>query len=299
MLSEDVFSYHDWEKRGSKMDTTEWIWKTHDGLKMYSKAWLPVTKTKAVVCLVHGVGEHIGRYESDAEALTSAGYILAGFDLRGFGKSEGMRGHTPSLDAYFEDIDMFLAEVDQRYPNLPRFLYGHSMGAVLVLGYVPLHQPEITGAIATGPALKTALETQKFKVFLAKVLGKLIPTLTMKSGIDVSMLSRDPELIEKYVNDPLVHTQVTASWGKSMLKAVEIVYKNAPLFPSPVLLMHGTNDEIAYPSSSISFAELAPKDMVTLKMWDGFKHELHTDFEKNEVFKVMVGWLNQHLPQKK
>jgi len=281
------------------MDTTEWKWKTKDGLEMYSKAWLPAGKAKAAVCLVHGVGEHIGRYQADGEALAGGGYILAGFDQRGFGKSEGRRGHTPSLEAYFDDIDSFLGEVARRYPDQPRFLYGHSMGGVLVLAYTPIRKPEVVGVIATDPGLKTALEEQKLKVFLAKLLGKVIPTFTLDSGVDAQMLSRDPKVADEYTNDPLVHTLVTASWGKTMLRAIDLVFENAPRFPLPLLLMHGTKDEIAYPRSSEMFAELAPKDMLTLKMWDGFKHELHTDPEKVEVFKVMTGWLDKQLVEKK
>jgi alpha-beta hydrolase superfamily lysophospholipase len=281
------------------MDTTEWKWKTKDGLEMYSKAWIPSGKARGVVCLVHGVGEHIGRYQADGEALAGAGYILAGFDLRGFGKSEGRRGHTPSLEAYFDDIDLFLAEIAKLYPDQPRFLYGHSMGGVLVLAYTPLRKPAVVGVIATAPGLKTVLEEQKLKVFLAKVLGKVLPTFTLDSGVDAQMLSRDPRVADEYTNDPLVHTLVSASWGKSMLRAVDLVFENASRFPLPLLLMHGTKDEIAYPRSSQMFADLAPKDKLTLKLWDGFKHELHTDPEKAEVFKVMTGWLDQQLVEEK
>jgi alpha-beta hydrolase superfamily lysophospholipase len=96
-------------------------------------------------------------------------------------------------------------------------------------------------------------------------------------------------------NDPLVHTIITAGWGKSMLSAVHLVFENAPRFPLPLLLMHGTKDQIAYPSSSQIYAELAPKDKLTLKMWEGFKHELHTDPEKAQVFQVMVDWLDKQL----
>jgi len=276
------------------MDTTEWKWKTSDGLEIYSKAWLPSGKARGVVCLVHGVGEHIGRYQADGEAMAGAGYILAGFDLRGFGKSGGQRGHTPSIEVYFDDIDSFLVEIIQRYPNQPRFLYGHSMGAILVLAYTPLRQPVVAGVIATAPALKSALEEQKLKVFLSKVLGKVLPTLTLNSGIDNNMLSRDPKVAAEVDNDPLCHTLVSASWGKSMLRAVDLAFENAPRFPLPLLLMHGTKDEIAYPHSSQMFADLAPKDKLTLKMWDGFKHELHTDPEKADVFKVMIDWLDKH-----
>ncbi len=277
------------------MDTTEWKWKTSDGLEMVSKVWAPMGKAKAVVCLVHGVGEHIGRYQADGQALAEAGYILAGFDQRGFGKSQGQRGHTPNLEAYFADIDLFLAEVAQKYPDLPRFLYGHSMGAVLVLAYTPIRRPALAGVIATGPALHSSVEEQKLKVTLAKVLGQVLPTLSMKSDIDAKMLSRDPAVANLYTTDPLVHTSVTTAWGKAMLDAIQLAFENAPRFPLPLLLMHGTEDAIAYPTSSLEFAKLAPKDKLTLKMWDGCKHELHTDPEKAQVFKVMVDWMEQQL----
>ena len=276
------------------MDTSEWKWNTNNGLEIYSKAWEPDRPPKAVVCLLHGVGEHIGRYEADGQVLSKAGYVMAGFDQRGFGRSQGKRGHTPSLEAYFDDIQTFLGEVARRYPGLPQFLYGHSMGAVLVLGFTPVRQPAVLGVIATAPALKTVIEEQKFKVFLAKLLGSLVPTLTMDSGLDTSLLSRDPQVGPSVDADPLCHTKITTSWGKSMLKAVALDFANAAHFPMPLLLMHGTQDELAYPSSSHIFAEAAPKDKVTLKLWEGFKHELHTDPEKAEVFKTMVDWLDHH-----
>lgn len=280
------------------MEMIEWKWNTSDGLEMYSKAWVPPRKANGIVCLVHGVGEHIGRYQADGEALAESGYILAGFDQRGFGKSEGRRGHTPSLEAYFDDINLFLIEIARRYPNQPCFLYGNSMGGILVLAYTLNRKPQVVGVIATGTGLKTALEEQKLKVFLAKLMGKLLPTLTLNSGLDSQMLSRDPRVANEFNKDPLVHLFVTAAWVKTMLEAIDLILRNAFQFPLPLLIMHGTKDEIAYPRSSQMFMELAPKDKVTLKMWKEFKHELHTDPEKAEVFKVILNWLNGHLPNK-
>jgi alpha-beta hydrolase superfamily lysophospholipase len=274
------------------MEMIEWKWNTSDGLEMYSKAWVPMRKAKAVVCLVHGIGENIGRYQVDGEVLAEGGYILTGFDLRGFGKSEGRRGHTPSLEAYFNDIDLFLAEIAQRYPNHPRFLYGNSMGGILVLSYTLVRQPLVAGVIATSPGLKTSLQEQKLKVFLVKLLGRVFPTLALKSGLDLDLLSRNPSVVDEFANDPLNHYLITTAWGKSMIQAVDLVLENASRFPLPLLLMHGTKDEIAYPRSSEMFAELAPKDKVTLKLWEGFKHELHNDPEKAKVFKVMIDWLD-------
>ncbi|MCJ7446511.1 MAG: alpha/beta hydrolase [Bacteroidales bacterium] len=172
------------------------------------------------------------------------------------------------------------------------------MGGVLVLAYTPVRHPSVAGVIATGPGLKTALEEQKLKVFLAKLMGKILPTLTLKNGLDLEMLSRDPQVADEYTKDPLTHSLVTTAWGKTMLGAINLVFKNAPRFPLPLFLMHGTKDEIAYTRSSQIFAEMAPKDKVTLKLWEGFKHELHTDPEKAEVFKVMINWLDNRLADK-
>jgi len=220
---------------------------------------------------------------------------LAGFDLRGFGRSEGIRGHIPSLEAYFDDIDLFLAEITRQYPEIPLFLYGNSMGGLLVLAYTPIRKPANAGVIATAPGLISAIEKQKGKVILAKVMGKLIPTLSKDSRLETSFAWRDPKAIKNYIHDPLVHRRVTASWGLSMLEAMRLAFKNASSFPSPLLLMHGTKDEIAYPIGSQKFADLAPKDKVTLKMWEGFPHVLHEDPEKAEVFNVMIDWLNENL----
>lgn len=276
------------------MNTAEWKWTSQDGLELYANAWTPDGQARGLVCLVHGLGEHIGRYQADAAALTQAGYILAGFDQRGFGQSAGRKGHTPSLDAYFDDIGHFLDAMTQRYPGLPTFLYGHSMGGILVLAYTPLRHPPVVGVIATSPGLKSSIEAQQAKVLLVKLLGSAWPTLTLQSEIDAQMLSRDPRVAEEYVNDPLVHTTVTAGWGKAMLQAVPLAYQQAPSFPVPLLLMHGADDQIAYPEGSRRYAALAPKDKLTFKEWAGYKHELHTDSEKAVIFAAMVMWLDEH-----
>jgi len=277
------------------MQTSEWNWTTFDGLDIHAEEWVPSGTPKAVVCVLHGVGEHIGRYRPDGEALALAGYAMAGFDQRGFGKSGGRRGHTPSLEAYFKDIDRFLEEVSRRHPDVPRILYGMSMGGVLVLAYTPDRRPDLAGVIAAAPGLRTAIEEQTIKVLLARLLGQVTPTLTLKSGVDPQEISRDPQVVQAYLDDPLVHFFVTASWGRSMLQAVERVFAGAPGFPLPLLLMHGTEDAIAYPRGSREYADLAPKERVTLKMCEGMKHELHTDPDKTEVFRIMIEWMDDLL----
>lgn len=276
------------------METCTWNWKTSDGLQMYSQGWTPKGKPKAVLCLVHGHGEHVGRYAHVGAALTEKGYALLGFDLRGHGKSQGPRGHTPTFEAYMLDIDYFLNESAKRYPNKPHFLYGHSLGGILVLNYALRRKPQVAGVISTAAGLRTALEEQTFKVLLARVLGTLLPTVAIPSGLDPNTLSRDRKVVEAYINDPLVHNRITLGFGKIMLSVLPWTLEHAHEFPVPLLIMHGANDMLGYPRGSQEFASLVPKNC-TLKLWDGLYHEIHNEPEKDKVFKLMTDWLAAHI----
>ena len=125
-------------------------WRSKDGLSFYVQGWEPEKKPKAVVALIHGLGEHIGRYKHVGEALNNAGYVLIGFDLRGHGKSGGVRGHVPSYKAVMDDIADFMALVEKRYPGLPHFLYGHSMGGNEVINFCLRRKPEVARGITNG-----------------------------------------------------------------------------------------------------------------------------------------------------
>lgn len=245
-----------------------------------------------MIALVHGLGSHVERLAPLAEALCAAGYVVAGFDLRGFGRSEGRRGHAPSLQAWFEDIAGFLAELGRRHPGVPQLLYGNSMGAVLALAFTAACRPPLAGVIAASPALRSRVAEQPLKLLLVRVLGHLLPTLPLDSGLDRSQLSRDPSVQASVEADPLCHRIVTTGWGRAMLQAIALVQAEAGRFPVPLLLLHGTADAIAYPSGSEAFAAAAPAGRVTLRLWQGFGHELHTDPERDQVFECIVAWLD-------
>ncbi len=274
------------------MKTFEWEWTSFDGLKMYSKGWSPEKDPKAVVYLVHGLGEHIGRYEHVGAAFAEAGYAMLGFDLRGHGKSGGPRGHTPSAEAYYKDIDSFLAEAAKRYPSAPRFIYGHSLGGFLSLAYSLSRKPDLRGMIVSSPGLRTALHEQKVKVTLAKVLGAIAPTITLPSGLNAEHISRDPQVVKAYVNDPLVHDKTSTGFGRAALQAGEFVFAHAAELSTPILLAYCSEDKLAFPRGSEEFASLAPKGLVTLKRFDGLYHEPHNEPEKAEVLKTYVQWLD-------
>ena len=271
--------------------------KSNDGTDFFVRCWEPDSRTKAVIVLIHGLGEHTGRYEHVAQAMTGAGYALCGMDLRGHGRSVGVRGHIPTLDIAMQDIREFLIFVTKRYPELPHFLYGQSMGGLLILAYALQHKPVLKGVIATSPGLRSPLREQKGKVLLAKILGSLAPNALIVSGLDTGGLSGDAQVIQAYTTDPLVHDRISLGLGKGLLKAADYVWEHAGEFSLPLLLMHGTADPITYAHGSEGFAALASKNNrdVTLKLWDGLYHELHNEPQKQDVLRFMTAWLDAHL----
>lgn len=270
-------------------------WKSRDGIDLFAQVWEPVVvHPKAVACLVHGLGEHSSRYAHVAEALTKQGFILFTFDLRGHGQSGGPRGHISSIEDFMGDIDLLLEQARSRYPTLPLFLYGHSLGGIQVLYYGLTRKPNVTGVIATSSGLRTALELQTVKVLAVKVFGSLMPKATLVSGLDPKGLSRDEKVVQAYNKDPLVHDFASFGFGKTMLGVTKWTLEHAGEFSLPLLLMHGREDVIAFPSSSTEFA--APlKDKCTLVLWDGAYHELHNEPEKDEVFRTMTLWMDARL----
>jgi len=269
----------------------------NDDVTFYMQGWEPEGKPKAIVCLIHGLGEHTGRYAHVGEALNKAGYALFGFDLRGHGQTGGPRGHFPSLDVVLQDIQQFVEFQKQNHPGLPVFLYGHSLGGLLSLSYVIQSPDGLNGVIVTGAAMRAELQSQKMKIAMVNVLGSLMPSVTIPSGLDATAISRDQKVVDAYINDPLVHDRITLAFGKTGLSTIDQCFARAKEIKPPLLIMHGTADKLTYLSGSEDFARLAGEknNDVTLKLWDGLYHELHNEPEKEDVFNVMIEWLDRHL----
>jgi len=277
------------------MNHIEFTRQSPDKLQFYFQGWEPEVSVRAVVCLVHGLGEHTGRYAHVAAALNNAGYAVLGCDLRGHGKSEGLRGHTPSYDALLDDIGRLLDETAQRYPGKSQFIYGHSLGGNLVLNYALRRKPPLAGVVSTSPAIRVGKPLPATQLTLAKVMNKLQPTMQMPNGLALDNLARDPEVIRAYKSDPLVHNKISVRLAVEMLQAGEWALAHAAEFPLPLLLVHGTADELTSAAATQKFAGKVRGDC-TLKLWDGFYHETHNEPEKAEVLGFMVAWIGSHVP---
>jgi alpha-beta hydrolase superfamily lysophospholipase len=276
------------------MPYSEFERTSFDGLRLYFQCWQTDQPEKGVVCLVHGLGEHSGRYAHWANLLNQAGYDFAAYDLRGHGKSGGQRGHASSFDDYVKDTDILLTVAEEKYPGIPRFLYGHSLGGLIVTYYALLKKPRLNGVIVTALSNKTSIQEQKVKLILSKALGSIVPKMSIATGLVPATISKDPEVVTRYVSDPLVHHIATVGWGKSALDAIAWSDKHVSEWTLPVLFMHGEKDQLAYAEGSKEFAGKIKADCI-LKIWPGLYHEVHNEPEKEQVFEYMLNWLNVHI----
>lgn len=266
--------------------------KTSDGLRLSGFIHPSEMETKAVVAIVHGMGEHAMRYQHVADFFNQQGIAVISLDLRGHGTSEGKKGHTPDYEMLMNDLDLFLRYAEEQFPSQPLILYGHSMGGNLVLNYLIRKQKKLAAAIVTAPYLKLAFEPPAWKVSLGKLTSGILPSLTQPTGLETAAISRDPEVVRKYEADPLVHDKITSSFFVNVHFAGPYAIENAQKICIPLLLMHGLEDRLTSPKGTEAFGKNA-SDKCTIKLWPGLYHELHNEPEKEEVLQFELNWLKQ------
>jgi alpha-beta hydrolase superfamily lysophospholipase len=259
-----------------------------DGARLYWQRWDPSRPSRATVCLVHGHGEHIGRYNHVARAFQDARVTMIGSDLRGHGQTPGPRGDVPSYERLLDDVDLLISMAD---PSKPVFLYGHSMGGNIALQYGLRRTSRLHGVIVTGAWLRLRYPTPPLQRLMARIMPSILPGFTVASGLNVNGLSRDPAVVRAYVEDPLVHDRISARLGSSILNAGEDALAHAAEFRLPVLFMHGADDPIVDPAAVETFYREASSTDKTFRLWTGLRHEIHNEPEQADVLKVMVEWV--------
>ena len=272
----------------------EHVWTGGNGLSMYAREWR-VERPRAIVALVHGLGEHVQRYEHVAAHLNAAGYAVLGMDLRGHGQSGGKRGHAADYAALLDDVKQLLREAELRYPALPVILYGHSLGGNLVLNYALRRKPNLRGLVATSPFIRETHPQSGVKVGLGKLMRNIYPSLTLPNGLDVNGISRDATVVERYQKDPLVHGNLSAAMGIGTLEAGQWLADFSGHVTCPTLLIHGTADPITDPEATAAFAERVQGDL-TFHAFEGLYHETHNEPEQAEVLQTISDWLDAHVP---
>jgi alpha-beta hydrolase superfamily lysophospholipase len=270
--------------------------RSHDGLTLATRRWMPGQRPKAAVALVHGLGEHSGRYAHVATHLMLHDYAIYAFDLRGHGRSEGEpRVYVEAFDDYVRDLRRFLGSVREQHKR-PLFLLGHSMGGGVAARYVIEYGPEgLAGLVLSSAALQIPEDLSPFLQKAAGILSRFVPKLPV-SKLDTSHLSRDPAVVRAYEEDPLVYTGgIRARVGAEILRGTEHIQGHADAFTLPLYLYHGTADQITDPAGSRALYERAPTDDKTLTLYEGFYHETHNEPERERVLDDLTAWLDAHV----
>jgi alpha-beta hydrolase superfamily lysophospholipase len=268
---------------------------TPDGSNIYTQAWLPDTKPQAIILIVHGLGEHSGRYSNYVDYFVLRGYALYAFDTRGHGRSSGTRGYVERFDRYVEDLDQRAAQARSDWPGTPLFVLAHSLGSLMGLSYARQYPDRLAGLIVTGTALQDALQMPAWKRQMATVLSRVMPSLKMNNGVSLDGLSHDPAVSAAFKADPLTH-----EWGTPRLDAEARVVRaqildGAATWRVPTLMLHGGADPICVPEAARLFAVQTPPGVVEYHSYPGLYHEIHNEPEKEIVFRDIETWLQEQL----
>ncbi len=238
--------------------------------------------------IVHGIGEHSGRYEHVGSFFADRGVDTLSYDLRGFGQSGGRRAFVKSFDQYLDDVEALLEL--RRAAGLPVVLMGHSLGGLVVTTYLVSDRPQPDLAIISAPALHA--EVPKWQKVVAPVLGRILPKQHIPSEIDAEMLSRDVAVQKAYVDDPLVIAGATAGLGHEIFSAMETTSSKLDRIRVPAYVLHGAEDQLVPVDASEALGRLPN---VTRKVWDGLRHECLNEPEQDEVLAAIGVWLDQQL----
>ncbi len=277
------------------MRHNEGLVQTADGVSLYRQAWLPDGEMKAVVAFAHGQAEHSGRYDHVGRALAGSGYGLVMADLRGHGRSPGIRGHVMRWQEYLYDYDAIIAAARQAAPDVPLFIGGHSMGGLIALSKAISDPPACRGVLASGPGLRLAFDPPAWKVAAGRLLSSILPSLTLSTGLDANGLSHDRAIVDAYINDPLVHSRVSTRGYTEIMAAQIATLAGAEKLTLPLLILHGDADLIVHPEGGREFYQRAGSTDKTLKVYAGLYHEILNEYEKEAVLGDILTWMDAHL----
>ena len=251
--------------------------------------------TRGVVVLVHGLGEHVGRYVHVADRLNQWGFSVRGYDQYGHGESAGLRGELPTDDKLLTDLAAVIDDTRTRMDDrLPLILLGHSMGGLVAAQLVSLKIRRVDALVLSSPALDTGQGV--VQKALMNSLYRVAPQSRMSSGLDPRYLSHDHTVVDAYRADPLVHDRISARLAHFIATAGAAVVKRAPRWKVPTLLMYAGQDRLVQAAGSRVFAQAAPAECVTVREFGMHYHELFNEIDQASVFEALHDWLVARFP---
>jgi len=263
---------------------------SHDGLQLFLRIWQPKQKPLAVINMVHGLGEHGGRYDHWARRFIQEDMAFAAIDYRGHGLADGKRGHASSYKLLMDDIMVLLEETNRLFPGTPAILYGHSLGGNLVLSFVTQRRHSLKGLIATSPWLRLTHDPPVWQTAIARILLPFFPGMTIPNGLDPSDLSHNPDIAKAYTSDPLVHNKISLRLYFDTQNAGHLILHKGIPVNIPALIVHGSDDRITSPRASQELCIHCGKN-VTFRLFKDMFHELHHESCAPELFTLIKNWI--------
>lgn len=260
------------------------------GMELYTRNWQPEGPVRAVIALIHGIGEHSSRYMNVVNHFVPRGYAVYGFDHRGHGRSPGRRGYVNAFADFREDVWMFLQMVQRAQPERPIFVYGHSLGGLITLNSLLHHPDGVHGVVCSAPAIG-GVGVPPLLLTLARMMSRVWPTFTMETKLPQDGLSRDPAVSTAVDADPLMHTKGTARLGAEVEAAQAWTNANAHRWQLPLLMIHGDGDRLTDPASSRSFFDNVPVADKQYILYPGGYHESHNDIHHEQVMADVEAWM--------
>ncbi len=262
-----------------------------DGFSIYWHSWSPDDTPGAVMLLVHGHGEYSGRYPYHMQRLTADGIAVYALDQRGHGQSSGQQGHIDSIDDYRGDLSALKQLVEAKFPGIPLFLFGHSMGSVVVLDFALRDPGGLKGLITSGVGLEPKGVAPWCKIQIVKILSRIWPTKSLELNVEGKDLTRDPAEVLSYDNDPVIHHKISARWGDEMLKANKWIKAHPGDVQLPLFMQHGGADPVNLPSGSEDFIANVTYADAGLKIYPENLHNIHADLDKDKVLTDLADWI--------
>ncbi len=270
---------------------TEYEWLSDEKKLIFAQSWVPEDNLRGMISLIHGLGEHSGRYARWAELFVQAGYGMLAVDLPGHGCTEGRIAYVKNYQILLNQVDLTLRKSEDLFPGVPRILYGHSMGGNIAINYAISRDAPIKALIASSPWLRLTFRVSPVELALGKIMNILLPWVRFKrKGTKTEHLSHDPDHWADLRSDPLVHGMVTGRYFYIIYQQGEYAMRHVYKINKPFLLMHGSDDKITSPRASADFVANT-SDRTQLKIWDGLYHELHNEFEYRDIAKYVIDWL--------